>query len=233
MLLTESPSSLPKERDDQPKMRNNILTSANYDLKFLLNRGYKKKGALNFVSDKYLLNKDERNYLFRKVFSNSKSISRQVKIVAIDAIGERNVFVDGYNVLITSEIIFNHEYDTIVMCDDGILRDVKAVFGKYHMDSITQKVVINVLNLINQHNPHYVNFLYDKPVSKSGELAKLTNSVLRNCRVNGKAEALNNVDYELVKRSNTSKGIVATSDGVIMDRVEQILDIPYWLCMKH
>ena len=43
-------------------MKNILLNNAAYDLKFLLNRGYRKKGALNFVSNKYLLNKDERNY---------------------------------------------------------------------------------------------------------------------------------------------------------------------------
>ena len=60
------------------------LNNAAYDLKFLLNRGYKKKSALNFVSDKYILDRGERNYLVRKTFSNNKSMSRIVKIVDID-----------------------------------------------------------------------------------------------------------------------------------------------------
>lgn len=214
-------------------MKNKLLNNAAYDLKFLLNRGYRKKGALNFVSNKYLLNKDERNYLFRRTFSDSKSISRKGKIISLDEIVGRNIFVDGYNVLITSEIIINQEYDSLVMCDDGVLRDLKAVFGKYHMDINTEKVMLAITNLINQHHPLFINFLFDSPVSKSGELAKLTNSILEDHRVNGTAETVRNVDYELVKRSNESCGVVATSDGVIMDRVENILDIPYWFCMEN
>ena len=48
------------------------LKDASYDLKFLLNRGYKKK-SIDLVANKYLLNKDKRNYLVRKVFSDEKS----------------------------------------------------------------------------------------------------------------------------------------------------------------
>lgn len=214
-------------------MKNKLLNSAAYDLKFLLNRGYRKKGALNFVSNKYLLNKDERNYLFRRTFSDSKSLSRQGKIISLDEIVGRTIFVDGYNVLITSEIILNLEYDSLVMCDDGVLRDLKAVFGKYHMDINTEKVMLAVINLMNQHTPLFINFLFDSPVSKSGELAKLTNSILEDHGVKGNAETVRNVDYELVKRSNESCGVVATSDGVIMDSVEDILDIPYWFCIEN
>ena len=50
------------------------LKDASYDLKFLLNRGYRKKIALNLVANKYLLDKNGRNYLVRKVFSDFKSI---------------------------------------------------------------------------------------------------------------------------------------------------------------
>jgi hypothetical protein len=216
-----------------PNMKNHHLNRAAYDLKFLLNRGYRKKGALNFVSNKYLLNKDERNYLFRKTFSDSKSISRQDKIIAVDAIGGRNLFIDGYNVLITSEIILNHDYDSLVMCDDGVLRDMKSVFGKYQMDKCTNNVIVRILKLINQYKPNCVNLLYDRPVSKSGELAKLTNSILKDQGIIGSSETLPNVDYELVKRSKLFNGIVATSDGVIMDHADTVLDIPYWLCMEH
>ncbi|UTB33388.1 MAG: DUF434 domain-containing protein [Methanobacterium sp. ERen5] len=214
-------------------MKNKLLNNAAYDLKFLLNRGYRKKGALNFVSNKYLLNKNERNYLFRRTFSDSKSLSRQGKLISLDEIGGRNIFVDGYNVLITSETIINHEYDSLVMCDDGVLRDLKAVFGKYHMDINTEKVMLAVLQLITQHHPLFINFLFDSPVSKSGYLAKLTNSILEVQGVKGSAETVRNVDYELIKRSNASCGVVVTSDGVIIDRVEDILDIPYWFCMEN
>jgi len=49
------------------------LENATSDLKFLLNRDYNKKIALNFVGNHYLLDKEERNYLQRKVYSTKDS----------------------------------------------------------------------------------------------------------------------------------------------------------------
>ncbi len=89
------------------------MKDALYDLKFLLNRGYRKKNAISFVANKYLLNIDERNYLVRKIFSNEISMARMIKILDITCITNKNIFVDGYNVLITTEMICNHDFDSM------------------------------------------------------------------------------------------------------------------------
>ena len=86
------------------------LKDAAYDLKFLLNRGYRKKSGLNLVANKYLLDKNERNLLVRKVYSDEIVRDRRVKIVEINNIKNKKIIIDGYNVLITSEIIYNKEY---------------------------------------------------------------------------------------------------------------------------
>ncbi len=49
------------------------LENATSDLKFLLNKNYNKKAALDFVGNHYLLDKEERNYLQRKVYSTKDS----------------------------------------------------------------------------------------------------------------------------------------------------------------
>ena len=89
------------------------LKDASYDLKFLLNRGYKKKVAVNLVANKYVLNKNGRNYLIRKVFSDDKSRDRSHKIIDINNITNKTIFIDGYNVLISVETICNREYDSL------------------------------------------------------------------------------------------------------------------------
>ena len=208
------------------------VKNAEYDLKFLLNRGYKKKNALDFVSNKYLLIKDERNYLGRKIYSNDLSMRRMVKIQDIETVKNKNIYVDGYNVLITTEIICNHEYDTVIMCDDGVLRDFKAVFGNYHRNNITEKALTTIINLLKNYKPLSINFFYDSPVSKSGELAKLTDLILKKCEVHGTALTNKNVDFEIINQYNKLGGVVATSDGAIIDRVEEVVDIPYWICKK-
>lgn len=206
------------------------LDNASYDLKFLLNRGYKKKAAINLVANKYVLNKIGRNYLERKVFSDDKSRDRSHKIIDIDNITNKTIFIDGYNVLISVETICNCEYDSLVLCDDGVLRDLKAVFGKYKINSTTEKALDNVIRILKQHNPAYVYFFYDSPVSKSGELARITNSIIQINKLNGCAVTNKNVDFELVKQSKKYGGIVATSDGPIIDRIKNVLDIPNQIC---
>jgi hypothetical protein len=208
------------------------LNNASYDLKFLLNRGYRKKVALNLVANKYLLNRDGRNFLVRKVYSDEKSRDRLAKIVDINIITNRTIFIDGYNVLITVETICNHEYDSIIMCDDGILRDIKAVFGKYKKDSSTEGALNYIITLLSQENPACIYFIYDSPVSKSGELAKLTESLIKSHGLVGSAVTDKNVDYELVKLANECRGIVATSDGAVVDKIEHVLDIPNGICEK-
>ena len=49
---------------------------------------------------------------------------------------------------------------------------------------------------------------------------------MENHEIKGNAETAVNVDYQLVQLSHQTKGIVATSDGIIMDKVDHILDIP-------
>jgi hypothetical protein len=206
------------------------LNNASYDLKFLLNRGYKKRVALNLVADKYLLNKDGRNYLVRKVFSDHKSQDRSLKIVDINNISNKTIFIDGYNVLISVETICNQEYGSLIMCDDGVLRDLKAVFGKYKINTTTENALNNIITILSLHNPAYICVIYDSPVSKSGELARITESIIQIHKLHGTAVTNRSADFELVKLSKKYNGIVATSDGPVIDKVKNILDIPYWIC---
>ena len=119
------------------------LKDASYDLKFLLNRGYRKKIALNFVANKYLLDKNARNFWLGRFFQLKNH--RKIKIVDIVNINNKTIFIDGYNVLITVESICNQEYDSIIMCDDGVLRDTNAIFGKYKINSPTEIALTNII----------------------------------------------------------------------------------------
>ena len=209
-----------------------ILEAANKDFRYLLNQGYPRKGALKFVGDHYLLEKISRNYLFRTVFSNEQAENRKMKLVVLSDIKDKIVFIDGYNVLITLESICCGENGLIVKGDDGVIRDVKAVFGKYRGNKMTKSVLNAIMSLLKPYNPFAVRVFYDRQVSLSGELAKLTQEIMAMHGVQGNAETSENVDFQLVHLSRDLKGIVATSDGVIMDKVDKILDIPSYIHNK-
>lgn len=211
------------------QIRNDILKKAAYDLRFLLNRGYRKKNAITFVSNKYLLSLHERNYLARSVFSNSKSEFRKNKVVNISKIQGQFLLLDGYNVLITVESIFREDFDSIILCDDGVIRDLNAVFGKYKFNETTEKALDSILGLIDKYRPLKIKIFFDRQVSFSGKLANLTEKIIHHHRLNGEAILSKNVDFEIIRLACTKNGIVATSDGIIIDKVDKIVDLPFYI----
>lgn len=213
-------------------IRKDVIREASFDLRFLLNRNYRKKNALTFVANKYVLDLFERHYLARSIFSEAKSASRMEKILDINNIKGKPLLVDGYNVLITTESIFRGDKDLLVLCDDGIIRDLNAVFGKYKFNQATEISLNAIFNLIKENKPLYVHFFFDKQVSFSGKLAKMTEKLMKSHNICGKAILTKHVDFEIVKIAEEINGVVATSDGIIIDRINKIIDLPYFILNK-
>src|SRR4030042_431958 len=92
-------------------MRSTVLEGLNFqalqisakDFRFLLNRGYPRKAALQLVGNRYGLTADERHLLHRGVFSDEDAKSRREKKVHLAGMMNENLAIDGYNVLITIE----------------------------------------------------------------------------------------------------------------------------------
>ena len=211
------------------QIKKDKLQKAAYDLRFLLNRGYRKKGTLQFVANKYVLDKDERNYLARSIFPDSISKERQKKMVDISKIKGQLLLVDGYNVLITVESIYNEDYDSIILCDDGVIRDLNAVFGKYKLSNATEGVINKILDLIGLYGPSCTCFFFHSPVSFSGKLAGITKRIIEEHNMQGSVCLSKTVDAEIIKLSKLKKGIAATGDGVIIDKVGRFVDIPRYI----
>lgn len=209
--------------------KDTVLQEAKIDFQYLLDRGFPRTGALNFVANHYVLDEVQRNYLNRSVFSKKKIKARKKKLILLSDVKEKNVIIDGYNVLITVESICNSGEEFLVNCDDGVTRDVKAVFGKYKKDETTLKALNSIISLLKIFKPKRVLFFYDSPVSMSGELAKTTLELLKSLKVPGDAQTASDVDAELVRLSKELDGVVATSDGIVMDKVETVLDIPSYI----
>ncbi|EKF85461.1 DUF434 domain-containing protein [Methanobacterium formicicum] len=206
-----------------------ILKEAKKDFQYLLERGFPRTGALEYVGNHYLLGQTQRNYLNRTVFSREKIKTRKDKLILLSNVKGKDVLVDGYNVLITTETMFQGVDDLIVNCDDGVTRDVKAVFGKYKRNETTEIALKTIISLLKLFKPKRVLFFYDSPVSLSGELARTTKKILDSCEVPGDAQTSKNVDSKLVSLSHKLGAVVATSDGIIMDKVDSVLDIPAYI----
>ena len=201
-----------------------LLDEAAQDLRYLLNRGYRKKVALKFVANHYLLDKSRRNHLSRLVFSKTVSEKRKRKIVDLKDLKGETVFIDGYNVLITIETILKNPED-VFLADDGFIRDRAGVFGKYKIDEYTDGALDHLLKLLNDPDPASIKFYFDKQVSFSGELGLKVKNLLNKKNISGEVILSANVDYDLVNDCKKNRGIAVTSDGVIIDQLYRSIDL--------
>ena len=115
------------------------LAEAKRDYKYLLDRGYNRSSALNLVCSRYGLTKAEKNLLFRAVHPESEVKSIRRKIVEPCDLAGRLIAIDGYNQLITVETALKGE--VLVLCDDGFIRDIAGVYGKYKISALTGKAI--------------------------------------------------------------------------------------------
>jgi hypothetical protein len=194
-------------------------TRAVNDLRYLLNRGYPRDSAVNFVANHYRLPLDQRHLLARCVFSGQEVAEHRRKSVRASAVQGKRLGVDGYNVLITIESILTRK--RVVRCDDGYIRDLRAIFGKYRVSTATPRALRELVRIIAKAKPSHVELLFDKQVSKSGELAGLVRQRLEQAKLEGDAQAIGGVDLRL-----RSFDVVASSDRAIIGRAKAIWDIP-------
>jgi hypothetical protein len=195
----------------------NALEDPIHDLRFLLNRGYNKDPAIKIVADKYRLTKKQRNFLLRAVFSKEEAKEHKKKI--IKNVSGKELFVDGYNVLITVESHLKKK--EIFVSDDGFVRDVSATFGKYRITKTTPKAIGMILGEIKKMGPGKVTFIFDLQVSFSGELCKMFKEKMKGLEIKGTAKTAKNTDYVIAN----SRGIVCTSDRAIIKKANKVLDL--------
>ncbi len=189
------------------------------DLRYLLNQGYPRDSAVNFVANHYRLPLNQRHLLARCVFSRREVAKHRRKSVGASAVRGKRLGVDGYNVLITLESILTRK--RVVRCDDGYVRDLRAIFGKYRVSPATSRALTELLRIIVRAKPSQVELLFDKQVSRSGELAGMVRQRLEQAKLNGDARATSGVDFKL-----RSFDVVASSDRAIIGRAKAIWDIP-------
>ena len=197
-----------------------FLHRAGDDLRLLLDRGYSKQHALRFVSDHYRLESRWRYVLSRAVHPTSVIAQRSAKRVACARLEGEVLWVDGHNVLITIESMLKE--DKLFLCDDGFLRDTRGVFRSFRLTDMTLRAVQLVVKLLRTVRVQEAHFVFDRRLSKSGELASHVWHSLSEAGVRGDATTSDAVDF-LLKQSH---GVVASADGPVVDATERVVDLP-------
>ncbi|MHA1860905.1 MAG: DUF434 domain-containing protein, partial [Candidatus Ranarchaeia archaeon] len=195
-----------------------LLLEAASDLRYLLNRGYNREGALRLIVDRYLLSKEDRMVLYRNIYRTDVVNQRMKKIVKPSDIRDQIIRIDGYNVLITIETGIMGDF--IVQGDDGFLRDIAGRHRSYTGGEVTSNALEMIINGIDKLKPSKVTILFDRPISHSGKLSSLCTRLFRERNILGVSETSHHVDRDLL----SEQGIICSSDSVILDSARSIFD---------
>jgi hypothetical protein len=195
------------------------LQKAAEDFRYLLNRGYPRKASLELVGNRYKLTFNHRHLLHRGVFSHSDSESRRKKIISIKEVKNKDLAIDGHNVLITIEAGLSGR--PLILADDGFIRDISGLSGSFKKTEVTEKALQWIVALLKKWGPRHTLFLFDAPISKSGILAKELRTLLKKENLPGDALAMKVPEKTLIG----FQGVIATSDTAIIDRSEKVIDL--------
>ncbi|KYC53113.1 MAG: hypothetical protein AMQ22_00420 [Candidatus Methanofastidiosum methylothiophilum] len=200
-------------------MDNARFNNAKDDLYLLLNRDYPKSYALRFVGDHYGLKNEERYILSRTVFPKGYILETKRKKTSLKEIKGKEIFIDGYNVIITTESVLMGK---AFVSMDGVLRDILNVSKKHRITNETIESVELVLDLLKKYRPGYTQFYLDKMMSKSGKLSEALREGMEERSIKGDSETILSVDHVLKNKN----GIIATNDSAIILEVNKFIDLP-------
>jgi len=177
---------------------------------------------LKLVGDRHRLSRVERNCLFRGIVDDATADSRTRKWATPDEVRGSSLGVDFFNVLITVETYLKG--GMLFLADDGATRDAAAMHGSWRRSAVTDTALDAVLAALGRMGPDRIDAYLDSPVAHSGELAavlrdRIARSVPQaSCAVELAASA----DWPLKRY----RGIVASSDSVVLDSAVRVLDLP-------
>ena len=201
-------------------LRQDFLTPAAYDFYFLLTRKYPRDLSLEIVGNRYGLTKKEREVLKRGIHPQKEALTRRGKQFKTASWSNRTITIDGHNVHITLESIFLDKI--LVLANDGPLRDISGVSGSFRATEITVYVIETLYKFFKEYPPKRLVILFDSPISKSGELAKLYRQTLSKLSIPIKSQAVP-VPEKVFDYEST---IVASSDSHVIDLSRIWLDLP-------
>ncbi len=199
------------------------------DYCYLLDRHYPEKETLKLIGDRYRLTGLQRTLLFRGIASQEKALNRKSRLVSLEDLKGKKLYIDGYNVLFS---VTNYLLGKAVFIgNDGILRDSGGVYGKIENESVFLRSSRELVNFIAQNHLEGVTIYLDAPVFNSSAHIRQLEKEIQQSGAKAETGLAESVDRRL---KQIHDGVIATSDSEIIDETFcPIFDLARCLLLIH
>ena len=188
-----------------------LMRTASRHIGYLINEGYDLRQATTFVGNHFLLSERQRLAVMRSLATSEQLADRERKRIEASELSGREVWVDGFNTIITLEVLLS---DSILFtCMDGAIRDLAALRGTYRIIPETREAVKLLFDLLEEVKIRSASILLDEPVSNSGRLKALVADSGENYPFDLNIQVQKDVDRTLYEKEN-----VITSDSIILEQ---------------
>jgi hypothetical protein len=195
------------------------LRAAAADLCWLLDHGYASNSATELVGNRYNLASRQRMAVSRCACPAGAVQQCRRRQLAPAAVRGRELWLDGYNVLTVLESALAG--GVVLLGRDGCCRDIAGIHRRYRKVNET----IPGLRLVGEITAAWgvtgCRWWLDKPVSNSGRLKTLIHEQAAAAGWNMTVDLDFNPDRVLYQ----SGQVIATSDGVVLDRCQQWVNL--------
>ncbi|MFP9118998.1 DUF434 domain-containing protein [Flavobacterium sp. RNTU_13] len=205
----------------------NKLREALKDLNYLLTRGYTIKSSLALAAGRYKLRSRQLTALQGMACAEAEVLNRIEKQVAENHIAGKEIFLDGFNIIIVLESFFSGAY--IFKGQDGCYRDISSVHGTYKRVLQTEQVLTTVGKLFLEAGAGKITWVFDKPVSNSGKMKTMCYEVAAAHNFNWDAILENSPDKYLAE----CNGIVCSSDAWILNECKKWFNLTANIIENH
>lgn len=192
-----------------------VLNEAVIDLSWLYSRGYSEKSSIAMVGNRHRLTMRQRKALRRAACSDDSLLYRKAHEIVKDQLKDRQIVIDGYNLLITVEA--GLAGGMVIHSRDGTYRDIASIHGTYRRVEETIPALTMIGVTLQKLEVDHVFWLLDKPVSNSGRLKGFMRDISEQYGFDWEIELVNNPDKNLVQLPNT---VSVSSDGWVLNRSE-------------
>jgi len=187
------------------------LRRAASELAWLLGRGYPAKASVKLVGDRHALTKRQRDAIQRSSVGAPARDRRLASQRESSALAGRELWVDGYNVLLTVESGLGG--GVVLGSADRTFRDMASMSGHYKKVEQTREALGRIGDHLESLSCAGVRWLLDRPISNSGRLKALMLGLAEERGWRWEVELSKSPDRELVEVGE----LIASADGWVLD----------------